>query len=90
MKELEYSSVKLTLKKIEREIAAVEAELKNMCENLGLKDCSELEEFFNKENTDNPEVDLLYPEYLYLERKLEVLNAQKKKLLELISRGNET
>ena len=87
MSELLREALGLMLERVNEEIAIVEVKLKAIADKLGLKSLEELDQLFSTEGLDNPEIDLLYPEYLYLKDKLESLKERKEELLNLLSRG---
>lgn len=60
---------------VKGEIASVEARLQRMAARLGVKNWRELERFL-REGGEDPEVDMLWPEYLYLWNLLEELEKQ--------------
>ena len=60
---------------VKGEIASVEARLQRMAARLGVKNWRKLERFL-REGGDDPEVDMLWPEYLYLRDLLEELEKQ--------------
>ncbi len=66
------------LRKVNREIARVEARLQAMAMGLGVSSWSELERLFTGKGVDSPEIDLLLPEYLYLKERLQRLKERKK------------
>lgn len=84
MNELIREALELMLEKVNEEMASVEIEIKRMAKKFGLKGQEELEQLLNEEGLDNPEIDLLYPEYLYLKEKLEALRRRKEELLKLL------
>ncbi len=63
------------LESVDLELARVELELRMLCERLGLKSLDDLEKAF-REGHENPEVDLVWPKYLYLKDKLERLRRE--------------
>ncbi|MEM4971033.1 MAG: hypothetical protein QXE01_07270 [Sulfolobales archaeon] len=77
-------SLGVMLKKINREVALVGARLQRMALRLGVGDWRELERLLAGKGIDNPEIDLLWPEYLYLKRRLEELGAKKKRVLAML------
>jgi len=84
LNELIREALELMLEKVNEEMALVEVELKRMAKKFGLRDWEELDQLFNEEGLDNPEIDLLYPEYIYLKDKLEGLKKRKEELLKLL------
>ena len=74
-------SLEIMLRKVNREMASVEARLQKMAARLGARNWKELERIFMKENIDNPEVDMIWPEYLYLRERLEELKKRKREIL---------
>jgi len=87
LSELVQEALALMLEKVNEEMAITEIKLKSIAERFGLKDWRELERIFHEEGLDNPEIDLLYPEYLYLKDKLESLKRRKEELLRALSEG---
>lgn len=81
MEKLVREGLELMLRKINREKALVEAKLHRMALRLGYDDWRELEKLFLGKDIDNPEVDLLWPEFLYLKKRLEELEERKKTIL---------
>lgn len=71
--------LELMLKKIDSEIVAVEARLQSIARKVGVSDWSELDELFRSKGVDNPELDMLWPEYSYLrDRLLHLKNREKR------------
>ncbi len=79
-------SLEIMLRKVNRDIAVTEARLQRMAIRLGASDWRELEKVFAGRNVDNPEVDMLWPEYLYLRERLEELRKRKKDILAMLAR----
>lgn len=77
-------SLEVMLKRINREAAVVEARLQKIAAKLGVGDWRELEELFASRGIDNPEVDLLWSEYLYLKARLRKLEERKKRVLAML------
>ena len=77
-------SLEVMLRRIDREAAVVEARLQRMAARLGVGDWKELEKLLTSRGIDNPEVDLLWPEYLYLKRRLRELEERKKRILAML------
>jgi len=77
-------SLEVLLRKINREAAAVEARLQKIAAKLGVGDWRELEKLLTSKGVDNPEIDLLWPEYLYLKRRLGELEEKKKRILAML------
>jgi len=77
-------SLEVMLRKINREIAVVEARLQKIAVGLGIEDWRELEKLLVSRGIDNPEIDLLWPEYLYLKRRLEKLEERKERILSML------
>ena len=77
-------SLEVMLRRINREAAVVEARLQRIAARLGVGDWRELEELLTGRGIDNPEVDLLWPEYLYLKRRLRELEERKKRILTML------
>ncbi|MEM0047981.1 MAG: hypothetical protein QXG81_05390 [Ignisphaera sp.] len=77
-------SLEVMLKRINREAAVVEARLQKIATKLGVGDWRELEELFTSRGIDNPEVDLLWSEYLYLKTRLGKLEERKKRVLAML------
>jgi len=77
-------SLEVMLRKINREAAVVEARLQKTAVRLGVGDWRELEKLLTSRGIDNPEVDLLWPEYLYLKRRLGELEERKKRILAML------
>ena len=84
LNELIREALELMLEKVNEEMASAEVELKRIAKRFGLRDWKELDQLFNEEGLDNPEIDLLYPEYFYLKDKLERLRKRKEELLKLL------
>jgi len=76
-------SLEVMLRKVNREAAVVEARLQKIAVRLGVGNWRELEKLLTSRGIDNPEVDLLWPEYLYLERRLRELEERKKHILSM-------
>ena len=74
--------LELLLRKITREMAMVESRLQRIARRLGLSSWRELDDLFASSNIDNPEIDTLWPEYLYLRERLEKLKKRRKEVLE--------
>jgi len=72
-------SLEVMLKKINREAAVVETRLQRIAVKLSAEDWKDLDKLFTSKGVDNPEMDLLWPEYLYLKRRLRELEEKKKK-----------
>jgi len=72
------------LEKINREAAVVETRLQKIAARLGVGNWRELERLLAGRGIDNPEVDLLWPEYLYLRSRLEELEERKKRILAML------
>jgi len=72
------------LGKINKEIGIVEARLHSMAVRLGTSNWRELEKLLTSKGLDNPEVDMLWPEYLYLKRRLEELKERKKQVQSIL------
>ena len=81
MKPIVRESLEVMLRKVNREIAVIEARLQRMAARLGVSSWRELEELFTGKGLDNPEVDMLWPEYLYLRKRLEELEKRRKDIL---------
>ena len=81
MKPIVRESLEVMLRRINREIAVIEARLQRMAVRLGVSSWRELEELFTGKGLDNPEVDMLWPEYLYLRKRLEELEKRRKDIL---------
>ncbi len=77
-------SLEVMLRKINREIALVEARLQRIAVRLGASNWEELEKLFTETGIDNPEVDLLWPEYVYLKKRLRELEGRKKRVLAML------
>ena len=76
-------SLEVMLRKVNREAAVVEARLQKIAVRLGVGNWRELEKLLTSRGIDNPEVDLLWPEYLYLKRRLRELEERKKRILSM-------
>jgi len=79
-------SLELLVEKIRREEREVLERLEGIAERLGLRDWRELEDVFREEGPDNPELDLLWPEYMYLRGRLEDLEKRRREAEELLER----
>jgi len=77
-------SLETLLRKINRETAVVEARLQKIAVRLGVENWRELEKLLTSKGVDNPEIDLLWPEYLYLKTRLKKLEEKKKRILALL------
>ena len=77
--------LELVLRKIDREITSVEVRLQRMAVRLGVNNWRELEKVFSERGIDNPEMDLLWPEYLYLRNRLEKLEKRRKNVLNVLA-----
>ncbi len=77
-------SLEVMLRRINREAAVVEARLQRIAARLGVEDWRELEKLLTSRGIDNPEIDLLWPEYLYLKRRLRELEERKKRILAML------
>ncbi len=77
-------SLEVMLRRINREAAVVEARLQRIAARLGIEDWRELEKLLTSRGIDNPEIDLLWPEYLYLKRRLRELEERKKRILAML------
>ncbi len=77
-------SLEVMLRRINREAAMAEARLQRIATRLGVGNWRELEKLFTSRGIDNPEVDLLWPEYLYLKRRLRELEEKKKRILAML------
>jgi len=77
-------SLEVMLRRINRETAMVEARLQRVAARLGVGNWRELEKLLTSRGIDNPEVDLLWPEYLYLKRRLRELEERKKRILAML------
>ena len=77
-------SLEVMLGKINREIALVEARLQRIAVRLCASNWEELEKLFTETGIDNPEVDLLWPEYIYLKKRLRELEGRKKRVLAML------
>ncbi len=77
-------SLDVMLRRINREAAVVEARLQRIAARLGVEDWRELEKLLTGRGIDNPEIDLLWPEYLYLKRRLRELEERKKRILAML------
>jgi len=73
-------SLEVMLRRINREAAVVEARLQRIAARLSVGNWRELEKLFTSRGIDSPEVDLLWPEYLYLKRRLRELEGRKKRV----------
>jgi len=76
-------SLEVMLRKVNREAAVVEARLQKIAVRLGVGNWRGLEKLLTSRGIDNPEVDLLWPEYLYLKRRLRELEERKKRILSM-------
>ncbi|MEB2792771.1 MAG: hypothetical protein G5Z42_07105 [Caldisphaeraceae archaeon] len=73
--------LEVMLRGVNKEIAVVEVRLQRIATVLGIKNWKELDELFTMKGVDNPEVDMLWPKYLYLRRRLKELEERKKDIL---------
>ncbi len=78
--------LELLLRRIDREIVVVESRLQRIARRFGLSGWRELEELFRSGGISTPEVDLLWPEYLYLRERLEELRRRRREVLEGLGR----
>ncbi len=78
--------LELMLKKIDDDIVAVEARLQSIARKVGVSDWRELDELFRSKGVDNPELDMLWPEYSYLRDRLLHLKKQREKILKSLER----
>ena len=76
------------LREINEEISLVESRLHSMAVRLGTTNWRGLGKLFTSKGLDNPEVEMLWPEYLYLKRRLEELKEHKKQIQSLL-KGRE-
>ena len=72
-------SLELLLRKISKEMVIVESRLHRMARKLGLDSWEELEKLFTSSNINNPEIDMMWPEYLYLRDRLKELKSIEKR-----------
>ena len=77
-------SLEVMLRRINREATVLEARLQRIATNLGVGDWRELEKLLISRGIDNPEIDLLWPEYFYLKRRLRELEERKKRILAML------
>ena len=84
MESIVRESLEVMLGRINREAAAVEAKLQRIATRLGVGDWKELEKLLTSRGIDNPEVDLLWPKYLYLKRRLKELEEKRKRILAML------
>ena len=84
MEPLVYEGLEMMLRKINREITVVEARLQRIATRLGVGSWRELEKLFAGKDIDNPEMDMLWPEYVYLKKRLEELEKRKKHVLAML------
>lgn len=78
--------LEVLLKKVNREIARVEARLQKLARDLGLSSWGELENFFSMRGLDNPDIDMLWSEYVYLRDRLEALRRYRLQILKELGR----
>ncbi len=74
-------SLETMLRKIDREIVVVETRLRRIALRFGLSDWKELEGLFKAKGVDNSVLDMLWPEYLYLRKRLEELRKRRSGIL---------
>lgn len=79
--------LELLLRKIDREIMLAESRLQKMARRLGLRSWKELEGFFRSSLGSTPEVDMLWPEYLYLRDQLKELRKRREEVLRSLGRA---
>ncbi|MEB3758096.1 MAG: hypothetical protein GSR76_04505 [Desulfurococcales archaeon] len=84
MESIVRESLEVMLRRINKEAAVVEARLQRIAASLGVGDWRELEKLLTSRGIDNPEMDLLWPEYLYLKRRLRELEERKKRILAML------
>ena len=84
MESIVRESLEVMLRRINREAAVVEARLQRIATSLGVGDWRELEKLLTSRGIDNPEMDLLWPEYLYLKKRLRELEERKKRILAML------
>ncbi|MEB3778842.1 MAG: hypothetical protein GSR85_01220 [Desulfurococcales archaeon] len=77
-------SLEVMLRRINREAAVVKARLQRIAARLGVGNWRELEKLLTSRGIDNLEIDLLWPEYLYLKRRLRELEERKKRILAML------
>ena len=77
-------SLEVLLRRINREAVVVEARLQRIAAKLGVGNWRELEDLLTSRGIDNPEIDLLWSEYLYLKRRLRRLEEKKKRILAML------
>ncbi len=78
MKPIIKEALEALLNEINREAAAIEARLQGIASKLGLNTWRDIEKLLTSEGMDNPELDMLWPEYLYLRGRLEELERRKR------------
>lgn len=78
--------MELVLRRIDREIVAVEVRLQGIARRFGVRDWRELEKLFTARGVGTPELDMLWPEYLYLRERLENLRRRRREVLESLER----
>jgi len=78
--------LQMKIKKLENDIALIEAELQRIADHFGLKKWNELDKLFIEKKYDNSELDMLWPKYLYLRRKLDLLIKHKKAIMERLKK----
>ncbi len=79
--------LELLLRKVDREIVRVEARLNRIARRFGLREWRELEELVKSKGIDNLEMDLVWPEYVYLRDRLEVLRKRRQRILKELGRA---
>ena len=78
--------LEVMLRKIDREIVAVEMRLQRIALRFGVSDWRELERLLKAKGIDSPELDTLWPEYLYLRKRLEELKKRRSEVLSSLGR----
>ncbi len=78
--------LEVILREIDREIVALEVRLRRIALRFGVSDWRELEELFKAKGIDSPELDMLWPEYLYLRKRLEELKKRRSEVLSSLGR----
>ena len=72
-------------KGVDEELVRIENRLLMLTKRLGVDSIAELDKLFREREVDNPEIDLAWPEYIYLKNRCEELLKIREKILEKLS-----